>query len=399
MKRRSFAQSMLAFGLSLSGIGKASGRDRIVVVGAGIVGASIAYHLAKRGADVTIIDKDGSAEHASGSSFAWINAIYHKQPFSYHLLSRLSVLTHRSLQAELNLPVRWGGSLVWYDSPQEQQRLAEAIARQQSYGAPVHMIEQGDAQDLESQVRFGAAERIAYAELDGAMHAAATTKLLIEGAQKMGAVARYPLAFQGVVSKRGTVRAVTTSAGELAADHVVIAAGIDAESIAKDLGVSLPQVPRPGIIATSKPMPRLIHRVIVAPGIHIHQRDDGRVVMGEEAGAPDTVEHRQRLQNRPRTYPDPATANDHGLRIRAIGERIVPALANARLEKVTIGWRPIPLDGHPVIGAYTQLPNVYFAVMHSGVTLSAIAGQLAAIELLDGVRSTLLEDFRPQRFS
>ena len=67
---------------------------RYLIVGAGIVGTSIAYALQEAGAKVTLIDKDFPAARASSKTFAWINASYPKQPFNYHLLSRLGVKTY-----------------------------------------------------------------------------------------------------------------------------------------------------------------------------------------------------------------------------------------------------------------------------------------------------------------
>ena len=61
-----------------------SPQPHILVVGAGLIGASIAYHLSILGAKVTVIDKQGPASHASRGTFAWINASYAKQPQHYH---------------------------------------------------------------------------------------------------------------------------------------------------------------------------------------------------------------------------------------------------------------------------------------------------------------------------
>jgi glycine/D-amino acid oxidase-like deaminating enzyme len=57
----------------------------------------------------------------------------------------------------------------------------------------------------------------------------------------------------------------------------------------------------------------------------------------------------------------------------------------------------LPLDGHPVIGASPERPDVYLAVMHSGVTLAPVVGQIAARELLDETVLERLQEFRPGR--
>ena len=72
---------------------------------------------------------------------------------------------------------------------------------------------------------------------------------------------------------------------------------------------------------------------------------------------------------------------------------------NLDLDQISIGWRPLPKDGMPIIGWLPNQPNSYVATMHSGVSLAAIVAKVASQELLDGVSNTLLKEFRPSRFS
>ena len=69
------------------------------------------------------------------------------------------------------------------------------------------------------------------------------------------------------------------------------------------------------------------------------------------------------------------------------------------IEKTTIGWRPLPKDGKPILGPIKELPGVYLAVMHSGISLAAIIGNLVKEEILEARANRLLEDFRPSRFT
>ena len=114
MNRRTWLQLMAGLAAGTAVGANAPRPLRIVVAGAGIVGASIAYHLARAGAAVTVIDKQAPAAHASRGTFAWINATWAKQPRSHHALNQASVVRWQSLQQQLRLPVRWGGSLEWY---------------------------------------------------------------------------------------------------------------------------------------------------------------------------------------------------------------------------------------------------------------------------------------------
>jgi len=87
-------------------------RHRVVVIGAGIIGASIAYHLLQRGVVVIVIDGDQPGTAATGSSFAWINATL-DNPKSYYGLRLQSMLEYRRWEIELEAmpPAHWDGSL------------------------------------------------------------------------------------------------------------------------------------------------------------------------------------------------------------------------------------------------------------------------------------------------
>ena len=117
MRRRTLLK--LSTGVALAGCTTVQTQaPRVVVAGAGIIGASIAYHLARAGAEVTVIDQQGPATHASRGTFAWINATWAKQPRHYHALSQLGVAGWADLESTLNLRIRWGGSLEWFADPQ-----------------------------------------------------------------------------------------------------------------------------------------------------------------------------------------------------------------------------------------------------------------------------------------
>jgi glycine/D-amino acid oxidase-like deaminating enzyme len=78
---------------------------------------------------------------------------------------------------------------------------------------------------------------------------------------------------------------------------------------------------------------------------------------------------------------------------------VLSAFAKSDVEKVTLGWRPLPQDEFPVIGFPPKRRDVYITVMHSGVTLSPLVAHLAAIEILDGVDAEPLAPYRPARFN
>jgi len=113
MNRRRFLSVSAGLGAGGALLARAAARPRVVVVGAGIVGASIAYHLARRGAEVTVCEKERPGAGATGKSFAWINSTFSKQPRSYFELNRDGMAAWRRLERGLQgtLRVQWGGSV------------------------------------------------------------------------------------------------------------------------------------------------------------------------------------------------------------------------------------------------------------------------------------------------
>ena len=188
-----------------------------------------------------------------------------------------------------------------------------------------------------------------------------------------------------------------TSCGDIAVDRLVLATGADPSAIQTFAGFDLPQRSTPGVIVITQPMPPVLSHIVVAPGIHIHQRLDGRLVLGEQEGAPENAAHKLRLTARPTRFPNAATASQHAQRLITLAREYVTGLPEVNAEEVIIGWRPLPLDGHPVIGPSPADPNAYVAVMHSGVSLAAIVGELVAEEILTGERAPVLTPFRADR--
>jgi glycine/D-amino acid oxidase-like deaminating enzyme len=89
----------------------------------------------------------------------------------------------------------------------------------------------------------------------------------------------------------------------------------------------------------------------------------------------------------------------HANALLARATHYLPALAGAQAVPVPVGYRPMPLDGLPVLGFAAAVPNLYIALMHSGVTLAPLVGELASMEIVDGARVEVLQSYRPERFA
>lgn len=370
----------------------------VAVIGAGIIGSSIAYHLSKLGVRVTLIERHTVASGSSHGTFAWINATWAKQPRHYHAFSQTGVSSWRRLQKELDLPIVWGGSLEWFASGSRQDRLASDIAEQQAWGEPARMLTGAEARVREPAVDFHGANRVASSPRDGAVDPVLVANALVAAARQRGTQLMEHCDVLGIESSKDTKRKLLqTSCGPVEADGVVLATGPDPVSVKRFAGFDLPQRSTPGVIVVTRPVKPLLKGILVAPGIHIHQRMDGRLVMGEQEGAPNNEGHTARLADRPTRFPNDLVADQHAQRLVATARHYLPDMGQVDIDDVIIGWRPLPVDGHPVIGPSPNDERVYVAIMHSGVSLAAITGDLVARELVDGVEMALLQPYRADR--
>lgn len=387
MRRRTFLQLFTgATVAALPGFRRqAASPRRIVVVGSGIIGASIAYHLARRGADVTVCEREAPAAGATSRSFAWINASAGKQPDHYHRLNRLSALAHRHVEADVggSYRVKWGGSVQWADDVEAARDLRRDVRSQQARGYPMHLIDEATFAALEPHVRPDrpvlAAAR---SDEEGSLDPAAATRALVEASEREGVRYEMPREVVGLDLRWGRLDRVRTSEGDLEADTIVIAAGVDTPRLAAMAGLHVPLRRSPGLLAHTTPAPELLGRVVLAPSGAMKQKLDGGLVLsGGFSGV---------------AVPDDPGAVAGEILARA--KTLIPDANGVELARHTVGYRPLPLDGHPVIGFAEGAPDVYVAVMHSGITLSPLVGRMAASEILDGVRIEMLEPYRVERF-
>lgn len=385
MHRRTFLE--LFTGATLSALPGFRGRapNKVVVVGSGIIGSSIAYHLARRGADVTVCEREAPAAGATANSFAWINASAGKRPYHYYRLNRMSALAYRHLEAEVggSLRVKWGGSLEWATAAESARELRRDVAAQEAWGYPTRLIDEATFAALEPRLRpDGAVLAAAHSEEEGSIDPAAATHGLVEAALAAGARFHYPSEVTGLGLRWGRLHRVETTSGDLEADAIVLAAGVDTPGLAAQAGVSVPLRESPGLLAHTVPAPDLLGRVVLAPSGAMKQKLDGRMVISGGFGG--------------MAVPDDPIAAAQEVLDQAM--KLIPDAGSVELERYTIGYRPMPADGHPVLGFAEGAPDVYVAVMHSGVTLAPLVGRLAASEILDGVRVEMLEPYRVERF-
>lgn len=350
----------------------------VIVVGAGIVGASIAWHLASAGARVAIVDAGGAGGVATSASFAWINASWGNPQDYFRLRARSMAEWARLAAACPGVGLRWCGGLLW-DLPRDE--LQAYAAGHGSWGYDIRLVDRAEAALIEPNL-VEPPERAVHAAVEGAVEPDEAARALVADAMRLGARLLGGLEVVGLVVERGAVCGVRNAGGTVhRADDVVLAAGIETPAIASTAGVSVPLETPPGLLVRSGPAPRLLNGLVLAQR-HMRQTAAGRIVCGADFGGGD-----------PGADPE-ATARQLFAQMQAM------LIGGGRLEfeRYTVGRRPMPKDGFPVVGHAEGIGGLYLAVMHSGVTLAPAVGLFAAREILEGERETLLSPYRPGRF-
>jgi len=357
---------------------------RAVVAGGGIVGASIALHLARQGASVTLFEKSRPGAGATGDSFAWINSTFLKQPEHYYRLNLAGIDAWRRLEREMAGPlnIQWGGSVEWYAGGPDAEQLRQSVAQHREWGYSTRLVDAEEVHRLLPEIAPGPIASASYSDCEGVLDPVAATNALLEEAMNFGARVDWPNEVTSLELEDGRVRAINTRQGSLPVDVLVVACGVDTPRVAAMAGVKVPLKSSPGVLAHTPPLPRMLSRVALGPGSHVKQDASGRIVAGDNFAGSD--------------WPD--ASEERGQQILSHAARYLPRMATT-LERVSLGWRVMPVDEYPIIGfAEPECPNLYVVATHSGVTLAALIGELSAIEILDGVRVEMLEPYRLSRF-
>jgi glycine/D-amino acid oxidase-like deaminating enzyme len=366
------------------------------VVGGGIVGASIALHLARAGARVTLFEKLAPARGATQNSFAWVNAFVDDP--HYRELRMRSLLAYRELDKTLALNMVWGGYLDWAGNAAEAAVVRSNARQLADTPYRARTITAEEFAKLDPSVAPGSIAEAIYSSIDAHLDPVSVTQRFIDHSLQAGGKALFPCEVTALDVRAGRLRGVVTSRGKFPLDRLVVAGGVDTPRILAMAGFSLSLKHAPGILAHSAPLPLLTRPVHDAPGdVSFKQMADGTVVGTDAPNPPDIPAH-QDIRAHAEEFPTQELRVYHGQRILAKIGRFLPAAQGVALDRLTLGYRPMPLDEFPVMGVLPTLADVHVAVTHSGVTLAPIVGRLTAEEVLNASRAQMFAPYRPERF-
>ncbi|RWE98851.1 FAD-dependent oxidoreductase, partial [Mesorhizobium sp.] len=198
-----------------------SAAKQVIVVGAGIIGASVAWHLAKAGANVTVVADSGAGGVATPNSFSWINASWGNPEPYFRLRTRSMAEWTRLAHDVPGIPLEWCGGLCWDLPPAELEAYA---VEHSAWGYGIERVDRMGAERIEPNLTKLPDFALHVAE-EGVAEPVAATQALLVDAEQRGLRVMGGTAVTALVQTNGRITGVDLSGGRIAADEVVIAAG------------------------------------------------------------------------------------------------------------------------------------------------------------------------------
>ncbi|MTD55600.1 NAD(P)/FAD-dependent oxidoreductase [Amycolatopsis pithecellobii] len=360
---------------------------KIVVVGAGSVGAHIGYRLAARGADVVLVDAANAGSGTSSASFSWMSSFPHwswPEDEGRARLRRQIQPRYRELHEEIGGDwLHWSGGLNWVP-PDERDQWLSAYATCRELGLDLELLDGKAVRERVPELHLSDDDEVIWEPGSGWVDAPALIALLISNLKRLGAQVITGRAVVEMPTTSDAIRGVGLDDGtRLDADVVVNAAGSWSAHLAALAGLAVPLDLVPGLMVYTQPLENGMPAPVINSLSWLARRDPSGGLALHRRGVPMSAGY-----------------GGNGFSAQAIIDEVaqmIPVLAGTAPARVRVGVRPIP-PGGPVIGEVPWLRGLYFAVSHGGIGWAPVWADAAASELLDGVPVADLAGLRPTRF-
>jgi sarcosine oxidase subunit beta len=364
-----------------------------VIIGGGVVGCSVAYHLAKRGQrDVVVLEREAVGSGTTSKAAGGIRAQFATETEIRFSLESIAVFDRFEDEFGVDIGYRRIGYLFLISDEAQRRGFRERMALQRRLGVDVREITPADAQAMVPALRVDDLIAAVWGPQDGMAGPAEVTAGYARRARELGARIVEGVTVTGIERAGARVSGVTTSSGAVAAPVVIDAAGPSAARVARMAGVELPVLPRRRHIFYTEPFPE-----IPGPIPLTHDTASGfyfRKEMEQLLLSPGDVED---------IGEDFEVPVDRG-KIEVTVEKAlhrIPIIEKARIAGGWAGLRPLTPDEHAIIGWAPGVEGFFVAVGFGGWGFqhSPATGRYTAEWLLDGRPSLDLSLFDPGRFA
>jgi sarcosine oxidase subunit beta len=329
----------------------------VVIVGGGIIGVSIAVHLAERGmTDVVILEREAVAAGATSQATGGI-----RQQFTTESQIRLSVESVRFYERFAErvgqpLAFRQVGYLFLLSTPGQNDAFRQAVALQNSLGVPSELLAAETIARQHPMIDTTGIVGGSFCPTDGVAAPADAAYGLAARARELGVRICEGVEVTAIEQSAGRVTGVQTTAGAIACGDLVNAAGPWAAGVAAMAGLEVPVTAHPRQVFTLQRLPELPSdfpfTIDLKSGTYVHQEQSATLLGGGDRDAPsggEPVVNWERFE---------ATA--------VAASRWLPAVAEAEVRSGWCGLREMTPDDHPILGPVPGLAGLWLAVGFSG---------------------------------
>lgn len=367
----------------------------VIIVGAGVIGLSIAWRLAQRGAAVTVFDKGEAGRGASHAAAGMLAACTELEPGEEGLLAlnRASQLLWPEFAAELeeasgeSVDLRQEGTLAVALTADDHGKIHHQFEHQRSLGLPLEWLSAAAVKRREPYLNPNLVGAV-FSPEDHQVDNRKLAHALRIAAARAGVTVHERAEVERIVVTDGRATGVVVDRMEHAADCVVLAAGPWSRLVE-----GLPAAARPPVRPIKGQMlalgmdPRLplLRHVVWAPGVYLVPRRDGRLVVGattEEKGF------------------DPHLTAGGQLALLEAAWRALPGIEELSIVETWVGFRPGSRDDAPILGA-GPLDGLVYATGHhrNGILLTPLTAASMARLIVDGVTDAIVAPFALDRFA
>jgi sarcosine oxidase subunit beta len=370
----------------------------VVVIGGGISGTAAAYELARAGAKVTLLEQGSLASMASGWTLAGVRQSG-RHPAELPLATA-AVARWERLGEELGADVEYRreGNLRLARSPEEDSVIQNIVAEQRDLGLDLTYLPDNVAVREIAPAIADSVLSASYCPTDGHANPVATVHAFAIAATQHGAMLHTETAVTAIDASGGRIRGVRTPTGDIAADFVIVTAGVYTARLCAPLRLELPiQVSQVAVVQTV-PLPPLLRQVLGTAGADFAGRQEvgGRFRL---TGGGQPWSHR--LEDLAKSDDLVLPPAEDVITALTRGIEVLPALAGAGVARVWGGLLDMTPDALPIIERVPEFDGLVLAAGFSGhgFCLGPVTGQIARDLVMEGTTAFPIQPFKRDRFA
>lgn len=369
----------------------------MVIIGAGIIGLSLAYFLVDKGKDVVILEKNKLLSGASGANLGQIS-LMDREP-KVHLewaIENNEILKHLMKKPYFNFEYNQSGGILVLTNEKEKTEAKKLIERQKSRGLDIDLIEGEDILEIEPNLNYQATKGVLYTPREGRLNPLKLTFQLAEKIANKGGNILTETEVTDFKKQKGVIKGVVTRKGIINAETVILATGAWTRELGKKLGLQLPIDYHRGSVVVTSPVSRYIENVVVSAGflvpgafkeqvigMALAQHENGSIIIGQASEKRESYSREVSFSG-----------------IKGVANKVTnyfDILNDVNIIRSWSGNTPFTEDNLPIFGFSEKFENLFIAAGLKGAFSTALsAGKLAAKMIKAGHNFSKIEAFTPE---